>query len=186
MTAVYASVVGLDLSLTGTGFAVLTLDHVRGEVRKNVGYVPTAPAEGIRGTLDRFRKITDRLMNAVPYRALVVIEGPSYGSATAKSGKSHERGGLWWNAADILVNGMSCDMRVAAPSTLKQYTTGRGNARKAEVVAWAARAFPEVTLRQDDVADALGLAAIGARLAGWPVDGDVTAKQADALLKVSA
>lgn len=44
-----------------------------------------------------------------------------------------------------------------ATSTLKKWATGKGNAGKPEMIEAAAKAFPDITIQNDDHADALNL-----------------------------
>lgn len=74
----------------------------------------------------------------------------------------HNRGG----AATAVLNGMEAEVlafaaehgiehRAVHSSTLKKWATGKGNAGKPEMMDAAARLFPDVTLADDNHADAL-------------------------------
>lgn len=120
-------VVGLDLSLAATGVAT---------------------AEGARvirpttGGMERLAEIRERVLDSVHrlraiyghHPDLVVIEGYSYASANS----AHQLGELGgvvrlalWETGIRFVD--------VAPSKLKKYATGTGNAPKAEVLAAAIR-----------------------------------------------
>lgn len=97
---------------------------------------------------------------------LLSIEAPAFSRV---QGHQHDRSGLWWfiyRAAAVR------GIPVIAPTTNQrmQYATGKGNAQKDIVLAAALRRWAAVDLQGNDEADALILAAIGARLMGLPID----------------
>jgi crossover junction endodeoxyribonuclease RuvC len=163
------NVLGLDLSLSCTGWATAT----------ETGTIK--PKATLRG-LDRLRWIARNcfLEAANPNADLIAIEGP----APSKSmGHVHERGGLWW----MVVNDLDTDgfrIVVVGPTTLKKYATGRGNAGKDEVLLAAARRFPWFKGGNDE-ADALWLAAIAAELSGQPIVTMPAANRVDLASKVT-
>ena len=157
-------VVGIDLSLTSTGLA----DN-RGRTER----VRTKPATTVPGTVRRLLDITEAVRGFADIWAsldiqddadLVVIEGPSYGSTT---GQQHTRGGLWWLVVSSL---RDFPILVVPPTTRAMYATGKGNAGKDEVLTSAIRRYPAYDITGNDVADAVVLAAIGARMLGHPID----------------
>jgi crossover junction endodeoxyribonuclease RuvC len=56
------------------------------------------------------------------------------------------------------------------PATLKKYICSRGNAPKDQVLAAASKRYPHIDITGNDVADAVVLAAIGARHLGFPIE----------------
>jgi crossover junction endodeoxyribonuclease RuvC len=154
-----AKVVGLDLSLTSTGVATI-LDPGRIEVEQlrttAVGYA-------------RFDYLVERIGKAVRGATLVVIEGPAYGVPAAQAGKAHERAGLWhYVAFDLWFHGTP--VAVVSPSGRAKYATGTARSNKVAVLSEMRRRFPTLLIPGDDAADALALAAMGARHLGFPVD----------------
>lgn len=100
---------------------------------------------------------------------LAVIEAPSFGS---RNGKPHERAGLWWSVVREL-DKLGIPVVQVAPATRAKYITGSGRADKKLVLAKARERYGELThldekasIPNDDVADALGLADMGARSKG--------------------
>lgn len=150
-------VVGLDLSLTSTGIARIVGTHVSVDrIRpKNTGH-------------ERLQTVVDIVSSVTGSADLVVIEGPSYGSASSSQRGHHERAGLWWLITHDL---WAADRRVAVvpPTQLKTYATGKGNAGKDDVLTAVVRRFPDVAVRGNDDADALVLAAMGADHLGQPL-----------------
>lgn len=146
-------VIGLDLSLTETGFA--TPEAV---------YTEKTPASKIKG-MDRYAKILELTMWALEVvkdqRPLVVIEGYSYGSRGRAVFDIGELGGiirykLWTLDVDYIE---------VPPSTLKILACGKGNVGKTEVVV-AARERLDYDGTNDNEADALWLREFGLQLLG--------------------
>ena len=158
-------VAGVDLSLTSTGIAVVTIDD-DGTHR----YVNRIQSKGGTGATlydrrERLATITAAVM-AVSGSNLIVIEGPSFGSV---SGSQHDRSGLWWLVVNRLLHGG--DTVVEVPPTCRtKYATGAGNLGKDAVLAAAVKRYPEWDITGNDVADAVILAAMGARHLGHPID----------------
>lgn len=157
-------IVGLDLSLTATGIARLTingeehalqLDTITSEGRKGATYGDRA---------GRLRTIARQVLATALPADLVVIEGPAYGSA---SPSTWDRAGLWWDVA-LLLEHRGVPFAVVAPSTLKKYATGSGAATKPDMrMALFQRLGTDV--RDDNQVDAGFLALAGAQHLGTPV-----------------
>lgn len=154
-------IVGLDLSLTSTGVAII-------EPGKPARTTTVKSSGTLKDTYDqriaRLADLTDRTVNLVPERALVVIEGPSYGSAEATR-SMWDRAGHWHMIAGRLAAG-GCLIAVPSPKTVKKWATGSGNADKVAVALAMARLFPEVEAANSDEADALACALMGANRLG--------------------
>jgi crossover junction endodeoxyribonuclease RuvC len=162
-------VIGLDLSLTGTGIA------------SSAGWVGTITSKGkADATLDhrhsRLHNLRLDIALHIPSGhtrpALIVVEAPAYDSRT---GHQHDRSGLWWLVVDWLSNSELADgwgYRVVEITTggVKKYATGKGNASKDQVLAAVVRRYPTIEVRNNNEADALVLAAMGARALGHPID----------------
>lgn len=95
---------------------------------------------------------------------MAILEAPSFAS---KFGNPHERAGLWWETFGLLY-GLSIPTGTVAPKSRAKYITGSGSADKAEVMH-AARELWGYDIRNDDVADAAGMADMAARRLGTPV-----------------
>jgi crossover junction endodeoxyribonuclease RuvC len=152
-------VIGIDLSLTSTGVAGGTWAETIGG-----GSLPRKGAT-LQQKWTRIRRVRAHLLEHIDGSELVVIESPAY-SKGADPG-AHERAALWW-----LVVGrcLSREIPIAevSTSTLKVYATGRGNAKKEDVVQEVQRRRPDLTFRGNDQADAITLAAMGLDALGHP------------------
>lgn len=158
-------VLGLDLSLTGTGIARIGGDSIE---------MLTTVRPGTRTGHERIEYILTAIYDAQRAQGidLVVIEGPSYGSQGGQRGH-HERAGLWW----LVAQGLYAQERpyaVVAPKARAKYATGNGNDGKAAVKAAVRGRYGHLVaagVRNDDEADALVLAAMGVdHLGGHLVD----------------
>jgi len=163
--------IGLDLSLTGSGIAIISEDGIRTALITSSG----ARTDTLRDRWERQNRIVQQVCRFLYEGPLVVIEQPAY-SQTA--GSQHDRSGLWWrivNHAHELT-----DVVEVAPTTLKKYATGKGNASKDEMLAAAIHRYPAADVTNNNVADAVHLAAMGARFMGHPQEAD-TVKIAEAM-----
>lgn len=151
-----ARVVGLDLSLTGTGVA--TADSRLLTIRSHPG------GETVADRVERLTDIAATISDHLDGADMVVIEGPAY-SQQAQPGH-HLRAGLWWWVADLAC-AHDAEVIEVTPSALKKFATGRGNATKADMrVALLQRTGEDI--RDDNQADAYWLRQIGLHLLGDP------------------
>ena len=174
-------VAGLDLSLTNSGIAVLT--DGRPTLLTSVGHGGKNGAsweQRSRRIVSQSRAVMAALQQAVdpPYPPgpwtidLAVIEGPSYAS---EFGDQFDRAALWWGVYSAL-SAKRVPIAVVAPKTRAKWATGKdvegnGNSKKRAVFAavkdeWSTLG---VHVRDDDIADALTIAAMGALKLGEPL-----------------
>lgn len=169
-------IVGLDLSLTSTGIACVDGGTVR---LKRVTSKPSGAT-----LTDRSRRLRGLVATIWPYLRdadLIMVEGPAYGS---KTGSMHDRSGLWWLVTGR-ATGSSLQVVEVPPSCVKTYATGAGNADKDRVLAAVIRRYPHVEVDGNDCADALVLAALGARWLGKPLESDLPQHHLRALDKIA-
>lgn len=169
-------IVGLDLSLTSTGIArIETGDgRERWTVQRIQSKAPATPRgpkgkplpPTLRQRADRLSDLMRRIVEATHPADLVVIETPAYSS---KTGSTHDRSGLWWLVVDYLdIQGYTI-VEVTATGRMK-YATGKGMVSKDIVLAAVVRRYVDVDVTGNDEADALVLAAMGARHLGHPIE----------------
>lgn len=173
-------VVGLDLSMTNTGVAV-----IRGGEAVRVRNVLSGPPEGpvvdgrrqisLLARRNRLQSIAARVLTfaleghdpEVDDAPLFVIEAPVYAGMSA-SGSVHDRAGLWWLITHLAFKrGIVVEV---SPTALKRYATGKGSGRKEGVLAALPHMVPGLFIDDDNAADAVVLAAMGARALGHPVE----------------
>jgi crossover junction endodeoxyribonuclease RuvC len=155
-------VVGVDLSLTCTGIAVATQN---GAVTDRITSKPT-PHATLTDRTNRLQTLARVVVGFTKGADLVVIEAPTYATNT---GSQHDRSGLWWLVVARLSSALVPTVEVS-PTTRCRYATGRGNASKDDVLSAVIRRYPHVDVNGNDEADALILAAMGARFLGRPIE----------------
>jgi crossover junction endodeoxyribonuclease RuvC len=156
-------VIGLDPSLTSAGVAVIA-QHAAPTVRTIGSKGHRAAVIALRST--RIVKQAAAVLACVdPASTLVVIEGPALG---LNSPGVWDRAGLWWGIV-AGCRSRSVPVAVCAPQTRAKWATGSGRADKTQVLAAMDALWPEVTIRDDNQADALVFASMGAQILGWDV-----------------
>lgn len=157
-------IIGLDLSLTATGVAIID-----GANALTLTITSAARREAaLSDRANRLAEIVAEVLSATLHPEtpdLVVVEQPAFSRTT---GHHHDRSGLWWMVVRGLLD-WPLDVAEVTPGGLKKFVTGRGNAGKDEVLLAVARRFPDVEVRNNNEADALVLAAMGADHMGLPL-----------------
>lgn len=183
-----STVIGLDLSLTGSAIAAISLET--GELATAVHRSPAPADDNLGAHVQRHRELVDGIVaqTLACNPELVVVEGLQF-SVREKDSSLTRRGFLWWAVAEGLVAGGAPIIEVA-PSQIKQFAAQKGNASKAEVVAAYATAWPDAARGSNiqDRADAAFAAALGV---AWLRRGDVlpfklTVPRRKALAKIRA
>ena len=150
-------VIGLDLSLTGTGVS-------------NGQWAATIATTGRTGATltdraSRIAHITSAVLEYTTGAHLVVVEGPAL---SRKTGHMWDRAGLWWRIVGRLV-GDGVPVAVVPPNIRALYATGRAGAGKDEVLLAAARRWPACPIANNNEADACVLASMGLDWLGCPL-----------------
>lgn len=164
------TVIGIDLSLTSTGVAI-----AQHGLLKEVRNIKSKGKKGDSLT-SRHQRLEQILLEITFVNAdydmttpFVVIESPSYGS---KFGSPHDRSGLWWKIVSFF-EGMDMPVATVSPQGRAKYATGRGNSKKDVVLAHVVERYTNERIHignNDDIADAVVLAAMGSRHLGFPVE----------------
>lgn len=113
----------------------------------------------------RIRAIATSIAERIPARSLVVVEGLAFDAHDT----SRKLAGLRWTLLEE-VRRRECRIRSVGPQQRAKYATGNGRASKDEVLAAVREQYPGAEVPNHNVADAVTLAAIGARIAGHPVE----------------
>lgn len=156
-------VVGLDLSLTATGYA--GPDGTR--VIKSNGHKGDTLAQRFDRLDTLCREVTYFALchDPIPFPDLVCVEAPSLGQG--RQGGTHDRSGLWWMVVKSLME-HGPEVIEVPPATLKKYVTGKGNAQKPDVRMAIFKRYG-LDIADDNAADAFALRAIGLDLLGHPL-----------------
>jgi hypothetical protein len=191
-------VMGLDLSLTSPGIAFIQdggIFHVGNIKSKGKAMATVKRPEGatLRDRHLRLESIEDWVFEHVNEFVhtfdgitegprgesscdidLAVIEGPAMGST---NGSMHDRSGLWWGIVHGLQR-LGIETVEVSPAARCKYITGHGRKDKTVVLAHAIERYQDNLTEHtegqrigkcDDIADAIGLADMGARRLGCPV-----------------
>ena len=147
----YDKVLGLDVSLTGTGWCKTGQDTTMW----NSGVIET------KGMLGHERKqfILDNIKTKLDKNMLVIIEGYSFASKGSSIIQIAEMGGIIRHY--LFQNGYK--YIEIAPTTLKKYATGKGNTDKALVLKEVYKNW-KMDFFDDNECDAFVLGAIGKEL----------------------
>lgn len=174
-------ILGIDYSLASTGLAVLCDDG-----STDTCTIKTPPDDGsLEAQIDRIELISTRVEVWADLQAgdTVVIEGALHHAPSAHRSKIL---GGWWGIVRRVRAAIDDPIIVVQPRSRAQYATGNGGAKKAEVLAQVPGRYPqfEIPPNNDDVADAVVLVAMGARLLGRPIDPDLPKTHLEALQKI--
>ena len=158
------NVLGIDASLTGTGITVfdlycnksdMTLVHNEAIQVKSTGET-------------RLKAIRDRIAEIISSWQIgyVAIEGYAF----ARANQAHQIGELG-GVLRLFLHEQNIPFVEIAPSAVKKFATGKGNAQKHEVAAHVQKRW-NVMFKTNDETDAYVIARIGTVLAGGGVFDD--------------
>lgn len=168
-------ILGIDPSLTATAVC-----HIRDGAPPEVAVSRTKPTgQSAVAKLARMHLQAEFVAEYACTADIVLIEAPSLASVGRAT---RDLAGMWWLMFAELTR-YPAPIGVVAPSVLKKWVTGRGNADKFQVGQHIAKRWPAVELSSDDQADALTLASIGLHHSG-ALPWTPTAFQTETLTKV--
>ena len=144
-------IISLDLSLTAPGV---------GRYDNGLIYCGTLAVGKLTG-MSRLDYIYEGIWDYYRDADLVVVEGLSFAH---NNPSAQERAGLWFMIARSLWK-RNTPMRVVAPTQLKKFVVGKGNADKALMIREVFRRW-QFEAEDDNAADAYGLLRIGMCLEG--------------------
>lgn len=147
------TILGLDLSITSTGYAVLGPDKTI-----VTGTITSTPNPN-RG--ERLWKLLDALDEIVKKHKphLVLIEGYSYGSHNHQLAYMAEWGGV----VRFHLQRIGIDIIEVSPGNLKKFVTGKGNAKKEQMLLASYKKWG-IEFATNDECDAFALAKYGQSL----------------------
>ena len=171
-------VIGIDLSMTSTGLAVID-----GGTIETHTVTSKADAGTLRSFLTRSQKIADDIDYAVSLRPtdLIVIEGMAFAAKSASLDKIHAH---WWLIARYLCDYVDQEPVVITSGQRCKYATGSGTAKKDIVLAAVIKRYPQADPAGNDEADAVIFAAMGARHLGHPVEDSLPLANLEAMKAV--
>lgn len=163
------TVVGIDPSLTGTGVAIL--GHPKNATNPNVPTLTTVKSTNQGPTFaDREKRIARQIRDIwaafPPLVRLVVIEGLPL--VNPRPSADYQDRSALIIALGARIQNAGLPLVTVNLSTLKLFAAGNGHAKKPEMIAAMKSLWPHADIGKDDNrADALGLATMGAMHLGW-------------------
>lgn len=163
-------ILGIDPSLTGTGFARLHLDSNGWH-----GVTWTDGRDGKRNEPlsmrgERITRIAGNLRIDAWDVTAAGVEEPAYG---APGGSTWDRAGLWWGLVHKV---LAADVPLIQVNNkhVQVFAVGHAHSKKnpvdkADVAMAVAKMWPDIEIRGNNAADALVIASIVAAVAGLPV-----------------
>lgn len=150
---------GLDLSLTGTGCVILKDGHL--DTKLLIKTKPSAEKSHLN-EIKRLLSIVDKIEGLISENEIdiVTIEGLSFGARNTTS--LIQLSGLNYLVRRILYE-YNIPFVIVAPTTLKKFICGKGNGGKDVLMMETYKRYG-VTLSDDNLCDAYGLARIGEAL----------------------
>jgi Holliday junction resolvasome RuvABC endonuclease subunit len=171
-------VLGVDPSLRLSGVARV-VDGVLDATR-----IPTEKVRTLREQRDQVRYIVGKILRFAGDVDLAVIESMYVPTREgAQAGAVTQRAWVWGLVVDQLFE--RCPVVEVTTKQRAKYAADNGNADKAAVTAAVKAAYPNLRIRDDNEADAIALAAMGARHLGEPIDGTGTPKQLQVMAAVA-
>lgn len=151
-------VVGLDLSLTGTGWC----DHLASGY--STGLIDTDKMEGL-ARIDYILKQIQNRIGTDFTKVLVVVEDFSFAS---KGSSLFQIAGLGYIIRHWLWS-QGIQFKLVPPTVLKKFVTGTGNSDKSVMLKELYKRWL-VDFNDDNIGDAYGLSRIGMALVGWDTE----------------
>lgn len=170
-------ILGLDLSLTGTGWCLWGCEYQHDE-----GLIDTDKMLGLARMDHILSSIMEKLethpTDQGPGNTLVVMEDFSFGS---KGSSLFQIAGLGYIVRYRLWS-QGINFILVPPTVLKKFVTGTGNSDKSVMLKETYKRWG-ADINDDNICDAYGLARIGRALLEW--DKDLVGFQKDALKQLS-
>lgn len=177
------NVTAIDPSMTCTGMANLKVTSDLVHWGTALIKSKSAGTETHMQLKARFDGIIERVYDQIwrwDKPDLIVMEGPSLHSI----GRQHTMAGLWWKIFDMIAE-VNTPLLIVPPTSRITYATGKGNAGKDMVMLAASRRYSVAPITDNNDADAVVLAAMGARILGQPIDSTLPKTHVRAMAKLS-
>jgi Holliday junction resolvasome RuvABC endonuclease subunit len=154
--AMTATVVGFDVSLSRTGWAVLDWDS---GILLRCGVIETSPADPFVSRLWRLRAGVEYVVDARQVYGRIADVGIEAGIHRGSGAVTRKLAAAWGVVMMKMHDetGIEADVEHPTPAEVKQLATGRGNATKAEVMAAACERWGSPAA-DADIADACWVA----------------------------
>lgn len=170
--------IGLDMSLTGTGFCML------GEGKITVETIKTTPKTA-ENDLARLIYITDEIMRRIPTNTSMICIEDFFTPQNAMQMGSAIKLAMLGASIRLALYKAAMPFYVVAPSQIKKYIVGSGAAQKSLVIREVFKKYG-LDVKDDNQADACVLAHIANDVEWYPMIGEDTPKyQVEVIKKVA-
>lgn len=180
-------VLGVDSSLTGTGFAVVELGSAGWSTAMWTAGRKGSRSESLAQRSRRVASIVDSIEDAgISTLSAAGIEAPAHG---ARGGSVWDRAHLWWEIVERLLSS-GVPVVLVNSSTRQKFAVGHSHSvqrpvDKSDVAMAAARMWPEAEIVGNNAADALVIASVVASRMGLDVPFPLHGYRRDALAAVA-
>lgn len=143
--------IGIDASLTATGIVVIDED-----CKLHSSKLISSKKKDTERLIDLEKIAKEYLSNYAPDRKLTVmafLENYSFGSRVGQAFSIGEWGGV----LRVLLTKMGFEVVEVSPPTLKKFVTGKGNAKKEQMLLQVYKKYGQ-EFKSNDLCDAYGLA----------------------------
>lgn len=158
-------ILGLDLSLTSSGYCVTDDNKIKliGTIKTDAKTFPGLLFKHRRNRNEYiWRSLSDAIKPVMPKIGMIVVEQVVFGARS--SGASRLIESAWHIKNSIATTGLDCICEVEA-TVLKEFVTGNGKACK-NLMRFKTSEYYDHAMKNDDEADAAGLAWVGSGLLG--------------------
>lgn len=168
-------VVGLDMSLTGTGFCLMSGGKITVETIK------TTPKTS-ENDLARLIYITDEVMKRIPADTKMICIEDFFTPQNAMQMGSAIKLAMLGASIRLALYKAGLPFYVVAPSQIKKYVVGSGAAQKSLVIREVFKKY-NLDVKDDNQADACVLAHIANDVEWYPMMGEDTPKYQEEVIK---
>lgn len=160
------TLVAIDPSLTGMAVCVWKQEHEHHCLMQRLESKPCG--DSARDRLRRYNAHAKGVIDIIRYYCpgTVLIEGYSYASNGSVIALGEFGGILRLRILEAMAETGATAFYEVAPSTLKKFTTGKGNGNKEAMAAHVQRQWNQI-FRNNDETDAYALGQLGRHVVGW-------------------
>ncbi|MEK2647321.1 crossover junction endodeoxyribonuclease RuvC [Bdellovibrio sp. BCCA] len=155
LTKPILTIIGLDVSLTGTGLSVFTHNRETGSIElKNLYLISTPPTKARHQRIGRFLRIVSAIESLLGKHSpdAIAIEGYALKSQGRAASDLPEIGGM----IRLMIIKRCIPFIEIEPTSLKKHITGKGNVDKSIMIK-VINELLNISVTDDNVSDASGL-----------------------------
>lgn len=159
--------VGLDMSLTGTGFVIKDKGKAQPSTIRTIKTVP----KNFKNDLERYQFIVNEVMQSMPEASFIIIEDVFSPQSKAQIGAAMKLIGLAYLTRTRLYNA-GHPFFIAAPNQVKKFVSGNGQCPKDQVTKEVFKRW-NVDTKDDNQADAVVMAYLAEAIHNYVANGSL-------------